>query len=165
MQKRAIVMVLLFTLILTACNEEKAQPLENGEESSDHVDNVEAASIQTDGSVVIDNSAQISRVYADLEEKNGWSIVPKGVHEMTITVEAENVDTILFWLVEMGTGTWGERTLIGYDIDGSDGWSIDWEFGDRIFHDYIAVQALGSDFSTQAGESLNVHSLDETDGE
>lgn len=80
-------------------------------------------------------------------------------------MEAENVDTILFWIAETGTGTWGERQLIGYDIDGSDGWSITWEFGDRKFHDHILVQALGSDFATQTSETINVHSVDETDGD
>ena len=157
MQKRAIVMVfLVVTLILTACNnEEKAQPLEN----------VEAASIQSEDSEVIDNSVKISKVYTDLGVENGWSIVPKGVHEMTISVEAENVDLVLFWIAPTGTETRFERELIGYDLDGNDGWSINWKFGERIFHNHISVQALGSDFSTQANETLNIHSLDETDGE
>jgi len=74
-------------------------------------------------------------------------------------VEAENVETLLFWIFEIGTGTWEERTLIGYDIDGSDGWAIKWEFGERIFHDHIVIQALGIDAATQAKESINVHSI------
>lgn len=157
MQKKAIVMVLsLITLVLAACNNEDKIQSEG---------NLEMASNPSEDSEVIDNSVKISRVYTDLEVENGWSIVPNGVHQMTISVEAKNVDLVLFWISPTGTGTRLERELIGYDLDGSDGWSINWEFGDRIFHDHISVQVLGSDFSTQANETLNIHSLDETDGE
>lgn len=105
--------------------------------------------------------ARIQEVSTDLEMKNGWFIVPKGVRTMTIFAEVENVETVLFWITQTGTATWGERTLIGIDIDGSDGWSFEWEFDDRIFHDHITVQALGSDSATQAQETVNVHSVDE----
>ncbi|MHA2855064.1 hypothetical protein ACXZ7E_13800 [Paenibacillus lautus] len=80
---------------------------------------------------------------------------------MTIHVEAENIESVLFWVAPTGTETWEERELIGYDIDGSDGWSLSWEFGNRQFHDHIAVQALGMDGRTQANESINVHTLEE----
>ena len=49
------------------------------------------------------------------------------------------------------------------DLDGSDGWSIDWQFGERTFHDHITVQALGSDYSMQTSETLNIHSNEETE--
>jgi hypothetical protein len=106
------------------------------------------------------NSARILEVNTDLEKENGWFIVPEGVNTMTISAEAENVETMLFWITPTGTATWGERTLIGIDIDGNDGWSFKWEFGDRIFHDHITLQALGSDSATQAQETFNVHSVD-----
>lgn len=148
MQKSAI--VLLVILILTACNNlDEVQPIEN----------VEVSINQSEES---DERAQILKVSTDLEKEKSWFIVPKGVTTMTISVEVENVETILFWITPTGTEPWGERTLIGYDIDGSDGWSLQWEFGDRTFHDHIAVQALGSDGVTQAKESFNIHSLDET---
>jgi len=108
-----------------------------------------------------DGKARILEVSTGLEMKNGWFIVPKGIRTMIIFAEVENVEAVLFWITPTGTATWGERTLIGIDIDGSDGWSFEWEFGDRIFHDHITVQALGSDSATQAQETVNVHSVDE----
>lgn len=154
MRKNAmVVFFLLIILILSACNNvNENQP-------------VESLGVSTDQSDGREDQAQILKVDTDLEVKDGWHIVPEGVNTMTISMEVENVETILLWITPTGTGTWGERTLIGYDIDGNDGWSIEWEFGDRIFHDHITVQALGSDFATQARETLNVHSVDETDEE
>ncbi|MNH46099.1 hypothetical protein D3C79_1087500 [compost metagenome] len=73
-------------------------------------------------------------------------------------MEAENTDIVLFWIAPTGTETGKERTLIGYDVDGSDGWSYTWEFGDRTFHDHIQVHALGIDGSTQASDTINIHS-------
>jgi len=152
MQKNAIVVFfLLVILMLAACNNlDEVQPVEN----------VDASINQSEES---DEKARILKVSTDLEEENGWFIVPKGVSTMTISAEVENVETILFWITPTGTGTWGERQLIGYDIDGSDGWSLQWDFGDKKFHDHITVQALGSDGVTQAKETFNVHSVDETE--
>lgn len=147
MKKYALV-VLYFMVILSlaACNnEDENQP----EESAD------ASINQTENN---DHKAQILKVDTDLEFEHSSHYVPDGVHTMTISVEAENVDTVLFWITPNGTETWSERTLIGYDIDGSDGWSTTWDFGDRIFLDHITVQALGSDSSTQASESINLRS-------
>lgn len=166
MQKKTIVTVLLFiTLILTACNnEDKTQAEESREILTKSSEGVETSSNLSEDIELIDNSVKISNVYTDLEVKHGWSIVPKNVREMTITVEAENVDLVLFWIAPTGTGTRLERELIGYDLDGSDGWSINWKFGNRIFHDHISVQVLGYDNSTQASETINIHSDEETDG-
>ena len=160
MQKKTIVMVLLLiTLILAACNnEDKTQSEENMEIKTKPSEGFETSSNLSEDSKMIDNSVKISKVYTDLEVENGWSIVPENVREMTITVEAENVDSVLFWIAPTGTGTGLERELIGYDLDGRDGWSITWQFGERTFHDHITVQALGSDYSTQTSETLNIHS-------
>lgn len=91
-----------------------------------------------------------------MEESNWW-VVPENVSMMTIYAEAENTETVLFWIAPTGTETGSERKLIGYDIDGTDGWSYTWEFGSRTFHDHIQVQALGIDGSTQANMYINVH--------
>lgn len=157
MQKKTIVLVLLLiTLILAACNNEDKTQSEGS---------MEIKTKPFEDSKVIDNSVIITNVYTDLEIENGWSIVPKNAREMTITVEAENVDLVLFWIAPTGTGTGLERELIGYDLDESDGWSINWQFGERTFHNHITVQALGIDYSTQASETFNIHSNEETDGE
>ena len=165
MQKKIIVMVLfLFTLLLTACNNEDKKQSEEYMEIKPSED-VKISSNLSEDNKVIDNSVKISKVYTDLEVENNWHIVPKNVREMTITIEAENVDIVLFWIAPTGTGTGLERELIGYDLDGNDGWSINWQFGDRIFHDHISVRVLGSDYSTQTSKTFNIHSIEETDGE
>lgn len=164
-----VVFFLLIILILSACNSvDEIQPAESVEALTNQGENQpeerkdDASTEQSDDRA---DKAQILKVNTDLEVKDGWHIVPKGITTLTISVEVENVDTILFWIAETGTGTWGERQLIGYDIDGSDGWSITWEFGERKFHDHISVQVLGSDFATQASETINIHSVDETVGD
>ncbi|MEW9674337.1 hypothetical protein [Ammoniphilus sp. 3BR4] len=105
---------------------------------------------------VEDLRAKILNVYTDLPNKSGWWTAPKGVHKMTIYVEAENTETVIFWLIPTGTQTWGQRELIGYDKDGSDGWSLTWDFGNRSLHDHIHIQALGSDSASQSNASINV---------
>ena len=174
MKKKVIFMpFLLVILILTACNIEvegqQGESIDDDstiQEENQLGERTEALTNQTENR---DYEARILKVDTDLEKEHVWHFVPDGVSAMTISVEVENVETILFWISETGTGTgtWAERTLIGYDIDGSDGWSITWEFGDRIFLDFITIQALGSDGATQATESINLRSryAVETDGE
>jgi hypothetical protein len=117
----------------------------------------EAISTSINQAKQINTRTELLRVYTDLtEESNGW-IVPENVNTMTIYAEAENTETVLFWIAPTGTETGTERKLIGYDTDGSDGWSYTWEFGSRTFHDHIQVQALGIDGSTQANMYINVH--------
>lgn len=153
MQRNAIVVFFLTILILSACKNVDENQLR------------ESVNASTNQSENIDGKAKILKVTTDLEEENGWFIVPEGVKSMTISADVENVETILLWITPTGTETWGERTLIGYDIDGNDGWFFKWEFGDKIFHDHITIQALGSDGATQAQETLNIHSADEINGE
>ncbi|WEK55768.1 MAG: hypothetical protein P0Y55_06910 [Candidatus Cohnella colombiensis] len=125
--------------------------------------NKDSSSIAAEQLELLDTRAQVSKVYTDLPEESGWTVVSEAVSSMTIYVEANYTDTVLYWLVPTGTQTWGERTLIGYDRDGSDGWSIQWDFGDRALHDHIYVQALGSDGVSQASRTINVHTLSEGD--
>ncbi|MGZ7444291.1 hypothetical protein [Paenibacillus sp. TH7-28] len=128
---------LLFTLLLSACNNHQTV----SEESQ-----------------IMDEKAEILQVSTDLPKNAGWWIVHKDVNTMTINVKAKNIDTVLFWITPTGTETLGERELIGYDTDGSDGWSLTWNFGSRTFHDRITIQALGSDGTTQDNETIKVTS-------
>jgi hypothetical protein len=100
--------------------------------------------------------ARISKVCTDLSEDAGWWVVPKNENKLTIFVEAENADTILFWITPTGTETWVDRELIGYAKDGGDGWSFTWNFGERSFHDHITVQVLGDDFISLATDTINI---------
>ncbi|MGP0586209.1 hypothetical protein [Paenibacillus timonensis] len=106
----------------------------------------------------LERGAEIVEVTTDMPQNAGWWIAHEGTTTMTIQVKAHNVDTVLFWIVPTGTETWGERELIGYDLDGSNGWSLTWDFGSRSMHDRIVVQALGSDGITQQQEILRVTS-------
>lgn len=127
----------LFALLLSACNNQQTV---------------------SEQSPIMDGKAEILEVYTDLPKNAGWWIVHKDVNAMTIQVEAKHVETVLFWITPTGTETWGERELISYDKDGSDGWSLTWNFGNRSFHDRIDVQALGSDGATQNTEIISITS-------
>ena len=166
MKNKSIIFALLVMILVIAACDDKDQTKagEIVEMETKLSEGVETLSNPSEEKVM-DYSAKISNVYTDLAQENGWSIVSGGVTEMTITVEAENVDVVLFWIAPTGTGTGLERVLIGYDLDGSDGWSINWKFGNRTFHDHITVQVLGSDYASQASETFNVHTLEETEGE
>lgn len=63
---------------------------------------------------------------------------------MTIHAEAQNTETVLFWLVPTGTATWSERELIGYDKDGNDGWSVTWALRRTIVGEFAIWQLLFS---------------------
>lgn len=105
----------------------------------------------------------IKSAYTNIPEINNWVAVPKGTEELTIYVEAENTETVLFWLIPTGTQTWWERTLIGYGINKdkektfnipqtfSLTWKIDWPY----LHDHIEVQLIGMNEITGGG-SLNI---------
>jgi len=161
MKNKSVILALLFMLLMLAACDAKDQTKagESVEIETKLSEGVETLSNPSEENKDMDYSAKISNVYTDLAQENGWSIVSGGVTEMTITVEAENVDVVLFWIAPTGTGTGLERELIGYDLDGSDGWSINWKFGNRTFHDHITVQVLGSDYASQASETFNLITL------
>ncbi|KEK23157.1 hypothetical protein BAGA_10380 [Bacillus gaemokensis] len=97
----------------------------------------------------------IMETYTDMSEKNNWIEVPKETKEITIYVKAKHTDTMLFWLVPTGTATWEERQLIGYDINGADGWSLKWNVSGKMLHHHICVQALG--VTSISSDLINVH--------
>lgn len=143
--KANCICLLLVMLLLSACSsDEVVQPQEG----------ISALAKQANEN---QTRSKLLRVYTDLSEESNWWIVPKGASTMTIYAEAENTETVLFWIAPTGTKTGIERMLIGYDVDGSDGWSYTWDFGSRTFHDHIQIQALGIDNSTQSNEYINVH--------
>jgi len=58
----------------------------------------------------------IDSLKSDYPMEGTWVRIPKGSKKITFKVQAENTDTILFWLIPTGTQTWTERKLIGYDL-------------------------------------------------
>ncbi|WJE51083.1 hypothetical protein QRE66_17420 [Bacillus cereus] len=98
---------------------------------------------------------KIIKTYTNIPEINNWVTIPKETKEITIYVKAKHAETMLFWLVPTGTGTWKKRQLIGYDIDGTDGWSVKWNVSQQMLHHHISVQALG--VTSISSDSINVH--------
>ncbi|WP_214484634.1 hypothetical protein [Bacillus sp. SM2101] len=77
-------------------------------------------------------------------EEPNWVTLPIGTKEITFYVEAENTDTVLFWLIPTGTATWKLRELIGYDIKSDDNkFSHTWKIDKPSLHDSVQIQALG----------------------
>lgn len=92
--------------------------------------------------------ANIIRVQTDFPEKEGWVRIPKGTKKMSIYVEAEHTDTVLFWYMPTGTETWYDRRLIGYAINTheDDSFTITWDFDDFDPNEllgHIHIQAIG----------------------
>jgi hypothetical protein len=87
---------------------------------------------------------KIEKIYTNIPEKDNWVMVPKGTKEITFYVEAQNTETVLFWLIPTGTQQWNERELIGYDIndDGDGKFSLTWKI-DKHLQDHLDIQAIG----------------------
>ncbi|MBT2641903.1 hypothetical protein J7I80_06680 [Bacillus sp. ISL-41] len=105
----------------------------------------------------------IQSAYTNIPETNNWVTVPKGTEEITIYVEADNTETVLFWLIPTGTQTWWERTLIGYAINtdkegtfnSPQTFSLTWKIDKPFLHDHIEVQLIGMNEATSGG-SINI---------
>jgi hypothetical protein len=105
----------------------------------------------------------IKSAYTSIPETNNWVTVPKGTEEITIYVEAENTETVLFWLIPTGTQTWWERSLIGYAINtekertfnSPQTFSLTWKIDKPFLLDHIEVQLIGMNEITGGG-SINI---------
>lgn len=94
------------------------------------------------------NSAppSIISVKTDYPKEGIWVHIPKGTKKITFHVNAENTETVLFWLVPTGTQTWNQRELIGYDKkedEKDDQFSITWTIDRPSLLDHLQIQALG----------------------
>ncbi|MFE8703000.1 hypothetical protein ACFYKX_20535 [Cytobacillus sp. FJAT-54145] len=105
----------------------------------------------------------IKTVYTNIPEDNNWVTIPKGTKEITISVEAKNTETVLFWLIPTGTETWWERRLIGYDINENkenkfnetQKFSLTWKIDRPFLHDHLIVELVGMHEVTGGG-SINI---------
>lgn len=105
----------------------------------------------------------IKSAYTNIPEKNNQVTVPKGTEEVTIYVEAENTETVLFWLIPTGTQTWWERSLIGYAINtekertfnSPQTFSLTWKIDKPFLHDHIDIELIGMNEITRGG-SINI---------
>lgn len=142
MQKKGVIGIVLSALVfLVSCSSIPAVSLQ---------------SMDVENKTINPNAAYISSVNTDLVKRDNWHIVEPDAKSITIEVDAENTSTVLFWVVPTGTEVGAQKTLIGIDLDGSDGWSCTWMFGDRSIHDHIVVQALAEDSVTMSEAVINV---------
>ena len=95
---------------------------------------------------------EIKSIYTDYPKDGTWVQIPKGTKKITFHVEAENTETILFWLIPTGTQTWTERKLIGYDIrenQTDNNFSLTWNIDKPYLHDHLYIQAIGDEIVEQ----------------
>lgn len=81
-----------------------------------------------------------------------WVKIPKGTKIVTMQVEAENTETVLFWIIPTGTQTWTERKLIGFDLKGNEydtNFSLTWNINKPYSHDHLYIQALGDGIANE----------------
>ncbi|WP_255249772.1 hypothetical protein [Bacillus sp. FJAT-45066] len=122
-----------------------------------------ANTILTNNEVTAPPPNVIKGAYTNIPEEHNWVIVPKGTKEITIFVEAENTETVLFWLIPTGTQTWWERRLIGYDINKEmeksfhkpQKFSFTWKIDEPFLHDHLEVELIGMQEVTKGG-SINI---------
>jgi hypothetical protein len=121
------------------------------------------------GNITVNNQVSvpppkvIKSAYTNIPEKNNWVTLQKGTKEITISVEAENTETVLFWLIPAGTQTWWERRLIGYAINtekektfnNPQTFSLTWKVDQPFLHDHLEVQLIGMQ-ETIRGGSINI---------
>ena len=120
-----------------------------------------ANTIFTSNEVTVPPPKVIKEAYTNITEKNNWVTVPKGTKEITIYVEAENTETVLFWLIPTGTQTWWERRLIGYDINKEmeksfhkpQRFSFTWKIDEPF--DHLVVELIGMQ-DVMNGGSINI---------
>ena len=89
---------------------------------------------------------EIKSIYTDFPKEGTWVEIPKGTKKLTFHVEAENTETILFWLIPTGTQTWTERKLIGYDIRENEtdtNFSLTWSIDKPYLLNHLYIQAIG----------------------
>ncbi|MFA9560677.1 hypothetical protein ACERII_25605 [Evansella sp. AB-rgal1] len=122
------------------------------------------SNLAADNSVTVPSPKVITSAYTNIREKDNWVIVPGGTKEITIYVEAQNTETVLFWLIPTGTETWWERKLIGYDINEDKGnklnetqkYSLTWKIDEPFLHNHLVVELIGKN-EVKDGGSINIY--------
>lgn len=97
------------------------------------------------------SSPVIKSINTNYTKDGIWVSIPKGTKKITFHVEAENTETVLFWLIPTGTQTWVERKLIGYDIQENQtdhNFYLTWNIEKPYLHDHLHIQAIGEGMVT-----------------
>ncbi|WP_404427031.1 hypothetical protein LG296_12950 [Ureibacillus chungkukjangi] len=91
---------------------------------------------------------EIKSINSNYTKDGIWISIPKGTKKITFHVEAENTETVLFWLIPTGTQTGVERKLIGYDIQKNQtdhNFYLTWNIDKSSLHDHLYIQAIGEE--------------------
>lgn len=106
----------------------------------------------------ISSNPKINSIYTNYPKDGTWIQIPKGTNKLTVHVEAENTETILFWLIPTGTQTWIERELIGYDIQENQDdneFSLTWIIDKPYLYNHLYIQAIGDGLVEQ--DEINLY--------
>lgn len=98
----------------------------------------------------------IISINTEYPQKGTWVQIPKGTKKITFNVQAENAETVLFWLIPTGTATWNQRKLIGYDIQEDEKdhlFTLTWNIQHASLLDHVQIQALGEGI---ANDTINL---------
>ena len=109
-------------------------------------------------SPITSSKPEIKSIYTDYPKDGIWVSIPKGTKKITFHVEAENTETVLFWLIPTGTQTWTERKLIGYDIQenqNDNNFSLTWNIDKPDLLDHLQIQAIGEEIV--ANDLINLY--------
>ena len=106
----------------------------------------------------------IKEPHTNFPKKENWVTIPKGKNEIIISLEAQNTETVLFWLIPTGTQTWWERRLIGYDINKdkenkfnkTQKYSLIWKIDEPFLHHHLEVELIGMNEVIDGG-IINIH--------
>jgi hypothetical protein len=121
------------------------------------------STLALNNNVIIPSPKVITSVYTNIPAEDNWVTLPKGTKEITIFVEAQNTETVLFWLIPTGTETWWERELIGYTINEdkrkkfheTQKYSVTWKIDEPFLHHHLVVELVGMN-GVKSGGSLNI---------
>ncbi len=125
---------------------------------------INLTNLAVNNKVIVPSPKVITSAFTNIPVKDNWVTVPEGTKEITIFVEAQNTETVLFWLIPTGTETWWERKLIGYDInedkskkfDETQKYSLTWKIDEPFLHHHLVVEVVGMNRVTSGG-SININ--------
>ncbi|WP_316572651.1 hypothetical protein [Neobacillus sp. YIM B06451] len=92
------------------------------------------------------SAPEIVSISSNFPVIENWVEIPKGTKNITFNVQANNTETVLFWLIPTGTENWNQRKLIGYDLktdEQDNSFTLTWNINKSYLHDHLYVQAIG----------------------
>lgn len=94
----------------------------------------------------VHHAPKIISIDTDYPKDGIWVRIPNRTKLITVKVQADNTETVLFWIIPTGTQTWNQRKLIGYDTkenDKDNEFSLSWKIDKPSLLNHLHIQALG----------------------